>query len=263
MQLKQFSRFDERGQAGAITAQLTLIISLLVAVIVVYQLFIARVGPTTERFIVGHRDYATVNPAFTDNAARWDNRVEDNAVNAWNPLGFVTVTTTDNDAITDNGIWSQGITVAAFDNVVSARTTFRFRVIDNLGRSSIVVRALLNATELFRATLVENTAVWTTVDNNVAPFITVGGTYTLHLRAELLGAGPSVNLQVGFDDARLAVRTSARNVPNPDFCADALEAYNNVVTLSWAGIGLMAVAIIILAASVIIGVVRGFGGAGL
>jgi heme/copper-type cytochrome/quinol oxidase subunit 2 len=50
------------------------------------------------------------------------------------------------------------------------------------------------------------------------------------------------------------------NRAHPDFCADALEAYNNVVTLSWAGIGLMAVSIIILAASVIIGVVRGFGG---
>lgn len=49
---------------------------------------------------------------------------------------------------------------------------------------------------------------------------------------------------------------------NADYDADARAAYDRVVTLAWAGIGLMAVAIIILAASVILGVVRGFGGAG-
>lgn len=52
------------------------------------------------------------------------------------------------------------------------------------------------------------------------------------------------------------------NASDPDYDADAYAAYSNVVTLSWAGIGLMAVAIIILAASVILGVVRGFGGGG-
>jgi len=55
--------------------------------------------------------------------------------------------------------------------------------------------------------------------------------------------------------------TDNENAANYD--ANALAAFNNVVTLSWAGIGLMAVAIIILAASVILGVVRGFGGRGV
>ena len=50
------------------------------------------------------------------------------------------------------------------------------------------------------------------------------------------------------------------NASDPNYDADALAAYNNVVTLAWAGIALMAVAIIILAASVILSVVRGFGG---
>jgi len=54
--------------------------------------------------------------------------------------------------------------------------------------------------------------------------------------------------------------TDNENDANYDSAARA--AYDNVVTLSWAGIGLMAVAIIIIAASVILGVVRGFGGAG-
>lgn len=49
---------------------------------------------------------------------------------------------------------------------------------------------------------------------------------------------------------------------NADYDASARSIYDNIVTMSWAGIGLMAVAIIILAASVILGVVRGFGGAG-
>jgi hypothetical protein len=48
-----------------------------------------------------------------------------------------------------------------------------------------------------------------------------------------------------------------------DYDADALNAYNNTIAIAWAGIGLMAVAIIILAASVILGVVRGFGGGGV
>ena len=52
------------------------------------------------------------------------------------------------------------------------------------------------------------------------------------------------------------------NTSDPDYDADALDAYNRVIMLAWAGIGLMAVAIIILAASVILGVVRGFGGGG-
>jgi len=50
------------------------------------------------------------------------------------------------------------------------------------------------------------------------------------------------------------------NENSPDYDADALDAWNNTRNLAWAGIGLMAVAIIILAASVILSVVRGFGG---
>ena len=53
------------------------------------------------------------------------------------------------------------------------------------------------------------------------------------------------------------------NASDPDYDADALAAWNNTRNLAWAGIGLMAVSIIILAASVILGVVRGFGGAGV
>jgi len=51
--------------------------------------------------------------------------------------------------------------------------------------------------------------------------------------------------------------------PNPDYDADALQTWNNTRNLAWAGIGLMAIAIIILAASVILSVVRGFGGRGV
>jgi len=50
---------------------------------------------------------------------------------------------------------------------------------------------------------------------------------------------------------------------NPNYDADALAAYHNLQTLSWAGIGLMALAIIVLAAATILGIVRsGLGGVG-
>lgn len=50
--------------------------------------------------------------------------------------------------------------------------------------------------------------------------------------------------------------TTDENDPNYD--ADALNAWNNVRTLAWAGIGLMAIGVIVLAASVILSVVGGF-----
>jgi len=128
LRLEQLTKLDERGQAEAVNVQLTLIISLVVAIIVIYQLFISGAGPTTHPYIHDNEDNTT----------------------------------------------TYGVACDAGD-------------IDNI----------------------DNTDSW-------------------------------------------------RN--NPYYDAAALGAFNNVVTLSWAGIGLMAVAIIILAASVILGVVRGFGG---
>ena len=47
------------------------------------------------------------------------------------------------------------------------------------------------------------------------------------------------------------------NADDPNYDKAALDAYNRVLTLSWIGIGLMAISIIVLAASVIIAIVRG------
>ena len=47
------------------------------------------------------------------------------------------------------------------------------------------------------------------------------------------------------------------NADDPNYDKAARDAYDRTVTLSWAGIGLMAVAIIVLAASVILAIVRG------
>lgn len=75
------------------------------------------------------------------------------------------------------------------------------------------------------------------------------------------GAGPTkYPYQDENGEKSLTYDAAENKYDNPNYDADALDAYNNVVTLSWAGIGLMAVSIIILAASVILGVVRGFGG---
>jgi hypothetical protein len=54
---------------------------------------------------------------------------------------------------------------------------------------------------------------------------------------------------------------AGETTPNPAYDAIALAQFSNVKTLSWAGIGLMAIAIIVLAASVILSIVRqGMGG---
>jgi hypothetical protein len=51
------------------------------------------------------------------------------------------------------------------------------------------------------------------------------------------------------------------NASSADYDASARSAWENVQTISWAGIGLMAVAVIILAAAVILQIIRGgFGG---
>lgn len=51
------------------------------------------------------------------------------------------------------------------------------------------------------------------------------------------------------------------NTSDPDYDKSARDAYDRTVTMAWAGIGLMALAIIVLAASVILAIVRGTGGA--
>jgi hypothetical protein len=67
---------------------------------------------------------------------------------------------------------------------------------------------------------------------------------------------------IGPTDCTLIDNASGANVvPNPAYDAIALAQFSNVKTLSWAGIGLMAIAIIVLAASVILSIVRqGMGG---
>ena len=53
------------------------------------------------------------------------------------------------------------------------------------------------------------------------------------------------------------------NVLSPNYDATAVQAWQNTRNLAWAGIGLMAIAIIVLAASVILSIVRGFGRGGV
>jgi len=195
------------------------IIGILVAVIVGGFMF-AKIHEKTTESLAGTgttRINAMTNSAFTSDASGWDNYVEGNAVNAWNSGGYITTTTTDNDATTDNGVWYQSITVSSlYDEVSSATTTFKYRVIDNAGQSSIVVKALLSRPNdnvvLYSMTLTENTATWTTVENNIKSYITVTGTYTLFLRAEQLGTGVGVNLVTGLDDASLTVKTYEKSV---------------------------------------------------
>lgn len=208
---------EQRGQLDI--SRVLGIIGILVAIIVGGLVFTKVHEKTTESVEGLGTTYTdqTTNSAFTSDASGWENYVEGIATNAWNAGGYVTTTTTDNDAITDNGVWYQSITVSSLrDEVSSATANFKFRVIDNAGQTSIVVRALLSRPNdnvtLYSVTLTENTATWTSIENDIRGYITATGTYALYLRAELLGSGVGVSLAVGFDDADLTVNTYEKSV---------------------------------------------------
>ena len=259
------------------TVQLTLIISLVVAVIVVYNVFIST--PLSAQ--TTYTDYALSNASLSENTGDmpddWENLTEpavsDYVTNAWNSSGYLTVTRTDNGDNMENGIWCQRLSVTnIYDGVDSATLSYKFRVIDNENAGSIVVKVLLdsgagkeNFTLYEDNVTADESASWTSVENDVSDNIIAAGTYAVWLRVEVnpahgnpdeVGTDGSSCI-VGWDDVSLTTRTYDDYID-----PDAQAARSNLETLAWAGIGLMAVAIIVLAASVILGVVRGFGGAG-
>lgn len=271
-------RRNERGQMfEAVFAAISLVVGLSIGTIILGNLFTASEQAATIIVVV---PYANVNSTFADNTGvatnpdnGWAQYVENGATNAWNSGGYVTVTSTENDAITktlDSGVWYQRVAISdVYDGVVSAATSFKFRVLDNDNAQSILVRGLLdNSTDnitLFSENMLESDdlGAWVTVDNNVASYVDAAGTYTLWLRVDMVGfddgaTNPTTAWSgiVGFDDASLAV--SVDNITSEA----ALGALANIESLSWTGLGLLAVSIIVLAAVVIVGYVRLMGGKG-
>ena len=248
-------RLKQHGQATAVTLNLTLIISLLVAIIVVYQIFIAT--PLTAQTF--NYSYGLLNTDFSDNTGNvpddWDNVVTDNR------LAYLDTT---NNWIYENGdngtvYWHQDLTVSnLYDGVTSATISARFKLGDNTGLTNLTARVYLeNASNdnitIWETTSKDNSTGWISIDNNVTPYITATGTYTLFLWENVLTGGAN-NVYTFWDDTNLSVLVQD-NYIDPD----AQAARNNLVALSWAGIGLMAVAIVIIAAAMILAIVRGFG----
>lgn len=273
MQLPKL-KLGQRGQAEAVSVQLGLIITLIVAIIIVYQLGIAGIAPTSDQLICDDAD-TLVNASFSDNTGNkvdnWDNTVEGTGiVNAWNSGGYVTVTRTDNGLAVDNlenSNWYQSMTISSIgDGVCSAAVSYSYRVIDNDNAISIVIKVLLDDGSDNTILLNENvttgkSASWTSGENNVLDNVDAAGTYTLYLRTEIVpdNSKAASNIQVGWTSANLTVSTETKT--NPYYDADARASYDRTVVMAWAGIGLMALAIIVLAASVILTIVRGTGGA--
>ncbi len=243
--------------------QLTLIISLVVAIIIVYQLGIA--APLTSENI--SYTSATTNSTLTDNVDGWigDNGVNDGETSHWgvwdSDLG-VLIIASENAETVDNAGWYQFLTIASiYDGVDSATLTFDYNLVENTQLVSCTVYGILDDgtdNNVIYSASADNKLVGSqTVENDVTSYITAAGTYAIWMQAEIEGTDTSDNIRIQFDNASLTV-----NIHDDYVDPDAQAAYDRVFVLSWAGIGLMAVAIIILAASVILGIVRGFGGGG-
>lgn len=156
--------------------------------------------------------YQTLNSSFTDNDAEnspayWDNVVTVNRVAHWSqPSGYVF----DN---ADNGTaeWYQSVAVSSLhDGVSSATIAAKFRLKDNDALTSFTGQVLLdNGTDnivIWESTSTENSASYTSIENDILSYITTTGTYTIRLSDEVEVTNDN-NIEVRWDDASLTVVT--------------------------------------------------------
>jgi len=265
-------RHNERGQMleTAFTA-ISLVIGLSVGAIVLANIFPATETAATVTVVV---PYTTLNSAMSDNTygvpTHWENVVSDNRVAIMDNANGKSVGAglhflQDND----NGgcYWYQTLSVSINDGVVSAPVSFRYQLSDNSGLAGAlathVIRVKLGRPGGDNITVWENlsrivadNATWYTQENDMASYITASGAYTLYLydNAVTVGDATKDNVSVRWDDASLIVNTE--NITSKA----ALNTLYGIESLGWTGIGLLAVAIIVLAAVVIVGYVRLMGG---
>ncbi len=275
---------DEKGQAGAVNTQIQLIVSLMVAVIVVYQLFVSGVGPTSDRLITADtimldQDFA-FGPTYWDNASTGDNNTLNDGI--WTGTDYAVWDNTGPQAPAGTRAatwtrWYQSLTLPAYeDGVTAASISVSFLLSDNTeidadncslyvtlqrpGGDNVVILSIENNTSLMAA---DNTT-FTTIDNDITSSITAAGTYILFLQDNIdrvAAADAGSDNYGGFVWTNASMSITADTSINPVYDAAALAAFQNVQLLAWAGIGLMAVVIIILAAAVLMQVIRGgFGG---
>ncbi|MEM1590221.1 MAG: hypothetical protein QW175_07375 [Candidatus Bathyarchaeia archaeon] len=90
----------------------------------------------------------------------------------------------------------------------------------------------------------------------------IGGLKIRDARGQAAVVGLVMSVAISLAVGVVVLSQLFHAVPTPTD-NNASTAYSNVQTLTWAGIGLLSVAIIVLAATTIMGIVRGgFGGRG-
>lgn len=204
------------------------VIGVLVAIIMGALVF-SEIHRVTEEAVEGlgtTYNYVTLNSAFSDNTGNmpdnWENLTEpavsDNVTNAWNTIGYLTVTRDNCADNFENGVWYQSLVVSSiYDEVSTATLSFKWRLIDNENIEAIYIRVYLcDATDntlIFESDNIENTAAWNTQENSVTSVVDAAGTYTIYLRAEIdPHDSDTPNVEVGWNDVSLSVDTYDESV---------------------------------------------------
>lgn len=248
-------RKESGGQVQAIRVLISAVIMLVVGIIVISRVFIGvpLTGTTT------YTDHTLLNTGFTENTAlklnSWDNRVENGGV-VTDGGDYVLCSTTENDTVRDNVILTQALTISGnYTGTTSAHLVFKYRMINDNGADNVHVKAYLDDGEnnlIYTSdNLRENQASYVSVNEDVSDYITATGVYRVYIRVEMKGI-MQTNIQVGIDDANLAVRTNYVYID-----PDAQNAYDNTRTMAWVAIGLMSIGILMLGAMTIMSFMGG------
>lgn len=241
--------------SGQISAGIVWTVVILLVAVAFGGLIFGKIQDVAEKQTAGTGDTtttATLNSALSDNTGNvpnnWENYTErDFVTNAWNTGGYLTVTCTDNaegaEDNWENGIWYQSFTLAGVgDGITSATLSWRHRVIDNENAASIVIEVLLgdgtdNTRIFYDNVTADESASWTSGENNVMDNISATGTYTVWLRTEINpvhadegnGADTS-SIIVGWDEVSISVDTYGKGVAE-NIIADVGETGSDVFPL--------------------------------
>lgn len=186
-----------------------------IVVLVVGLALTPTIMATCNATIQGDLNYysiATTNADFADNdsdncPAYWDNVVTDNWMANWSQS---------DERVWDNGdngtaSWYQSLTVSSLhDGVNSATIVAKFRLYDNENLATFTARVYLdNGTDnnvIWESTSIENSASYTSIENDVSSYITATGTYYIRLWENAV-VTDNANIIVYWDDASLGITT--------------------------------------------------------
>lgn len=262
-------RIGNKGQMNTmntIFAVIAVIAGLSICAVVLAAFFPASETATNVTKIY---PYATLNSSMSDNTHGvpnyWENVYYDNRIAVLDNYGITNHFLQDND----NGccFWYQTMTLPAYDSILSATISFKYQLSDNSGL--LAAGAKENLVVFLGRPGGDNVLVWDNLswiaadnttwhsqDNDVTSKINAAGTYTLYLYDNAVTVGNAVNdnVVVRWDDASLTI--NVENITSKS----ANSVLGGIENMGWASIGLMAVGIIVLAAFVIVILVRRMGG---